>query len=135
MAFRAAFQYITNQELRALILSDKKPRKDYVVVDVRDDDREGGHIKHSHWAPSTSFYDNVDELVKDNKDLETVIFHCAMSQQRGPKAARIYAEALADKYPDSTQQVLVLRGGFIDFQALYRKEPELVEAWNAEFWD
>ncbi|KZW01525.1 Rhodanese-like protein [Exidia glandulosa HHB12029] len=131
---RPLFTWITAKEMREIILS-KTARKDYAVIDVRDDDREGGHILHSVHSPSHKFLDSVDKLVDELKDASTVVFHCALSQQRGPKAARIYAETLNMKYPSATQEVVVLRGGFTDFQALYRNEPQLIEAWSKDHWD
>src|SRR6266702_741099 len=70
------------QELSAIIKSNKLPRKDYLVVDVRDSDFIGGHITNCHHTPSTTFLDKLDDLVKDTKDVPQVIFHCALSQQR-----------------------------------------------------
>lgn len=70
------------QELVEIIKSDKQPRKDYLVVDVRDDDYRGGHIKGSHNVPSQFFYAGVDKLVKETKDVPMIIFHCALSQSR-----------------------------------------------------
>ena len=97
--------------------SNKVPQKDYCIVDVRDDDRIGGHIKGSHNSPSSDFLNKVDELVKQTKGVQTVIFHCALSQaryvsgflfiasnvliavilvnnSRGPKAARVRTHVL-----------------------------------------
>lgn len=70
------------QELANVIKSDKLPRKDYLVVDVRDDDYQGGNILNSQNIPSNAFHATVDQLVRDTKDVPTVIFHCALSQQR-----------------------------------------------------
>lgn len=71
-----------NQELAAIIKSDKVPLKDYLVVDVRDDDYAGGNIlKGQNW-PSHNFMWKVDELVEKTKDVKTVVFHCALSQIR-----------------------------------------------------
>ena len=91
--------------------SPAQPHKDYVIVDVRDDDYIGGNIKGSLNYPSYAFEECVDELVEKTKDVKTVVFHCALSQQRsvflvlwhisvnsieflicedrGPKAARV----------------------------------------------
>ncbi|KAG8908430.1 hypothetical protein FRB99_006635 [Tulasnella sp. 403] len=121
-----------------MIKSDKKPLKDYVVVDVRDDDFLGGNIVNCLRAPSTKFEDNIDTLVEQTKDVPKVIFHCSLSQQRGPKAARIYAEHRESAETSETnvpQEILVLRGGFSQFQAAFRKDPELVEKWRKEVWD
>ena len=53
-----------------------------MVVDVRDDDYIGGNIKGAVNCPSFSFEDDVDKLVEKTKDVKTVVFHCALSQQR-----------------------------------------------------
>ncbi|KZT09236.1 Rhodanese-like protein [Laetiporus sulphureus 93-53] len=130
-------KYISPDELAALIKSDKVPMKDYCVVDVRDDDYYGGNIKGSHNSPSNGFLARVEELVAQTKEIPTVIFHCALSQVRGPKAARVYAEtrdALEAQGKDKHHEVLVLRGGFQDFQAKYKDDPELIENWKKEVW-
>lgn len=62
--------------------SDKVLGKDYFIVDVRDDDYEGGNIKGSHNSPSSYFLAKVDALVEKTKDIPIVIFHCALSQVR-----------------------------------------------------
>ncbi|KAI0036535.1 Rhodanese-like domain-containing protein [Vararia minispora EC-137] len=127
----------SSQELARIMKSDRQPHKDYVVVDVRDNDRIGGHILHSHHSPSADFLDSVNDLVEKTKDVPTVIFHCALSQARGPKAARIFAETcdnlrVEGKHP--SQDICILRGGFTDFQAKFRDDPKLIEKWNAEIW-
>ncbi|EPQ51067.1 Rhodanese-like protein [Gloeophyllum trabeum ATCC 11539] len=132
------FKYISADELADLIKSPAVPAKDYLVVDVRDDDRAGGHIRGAHNAPSSVFLARVDELVRRTKDVPTVVFHCALSQIRGPKAARIYAEtrdALQAGGEDKPHQVYVLRGGFQEFQSKFRHDPELVENWDKDVWD
>ncbi|KAI0074113.1 Rhodanese-like protein [Panus rudis PR-1116 ss-1] len=132
-----ATKYISADELAAVIKSDKVPRKDYFIVDVRDDDWRGGNIKGAHNAPSYDFLAKVDDLVQQTKDIPMVVFHCALSQVRGPKAARIYAETrnlLQSKGQDIPHQVYVLRGGFSDFQAKYKDDPDLVENWDKEVW-
>jgi Cdc25 family phosphatase len=58
------------------------PGKDFLVVDVRDEDRAGGHIAGSINRPSAEFLVTVDELVKETKDVPLLIFHCALSQIR-----------------------------------------------------
>ena len=39
---------------------------------------------------------------------------------------QIYSETLQERYPDSKQEVAVLRGGFTDFQAVYRVRLDVV---------
>lgn len=79
------------QDLSKIIKSDKRPGKDYLVVDVRDWDFIGGHIRNCRKEPSTTFSDTLNDLVRDTKDVPQVIFHCALSQQRWV-TARIFYE-------------------------------------------
>ncbi|KXX75857.1 Arsenate reductase 2.1 [Madurella mycetomatis] len=60
------------------------------VIDVRDDDYIGGHIKGSQNVPSRTLDAMLPTLVRQLQDKETVVFHCALSQQRGPGAALRY---------------------------------------------
>lgn len=66
-----------------MIKSEKVAHKDYLVVDVRNDDYAGGNIKNCLNQPAGDFFkSNVDALVGRTKDVPLVIFHCALSQQR-----------------------------------------------------
>ena len=50
----------------------------------------GGHIKGAQNVPSRTLDAMLPSLVRQLKDKETVVFHCALSQQRGPSAALQY---------------------------------------------
>lgn len=105
-----------------------------MYVDVwSDDDFEGGNIVSAKNYPSSQFADEVQDLVYGPlKEYKQVIFHCHLSQQRGPKAAGQYAQArqaaletgkLEQDSADGAQpkqEVLVLRGGFSEFQDKYK---------------
>ncbi|KAL0960720.1 hypothetical protein HGRIS_005746 [Hohenbuehelia grisea] len=128
-------RYMNADELAQLIKSGKVPKKDYLVVDVRDDDWEGGNIKGSVNIPSNAFLLNVDNLVKDTKEVPLIVFHCALSQQRGPKAARIYEETRRNVVEnDIPHEVVILRDGFTQFQVKHKDDPELVENWDKDVW-
>ena len=58
--------------------------KSFQVVDVRDDDYQGGNIPGAINIPSRQMSYRVDELVEELKDNKVVVFTCALSQQRGP---------------------------------------------------
>ncbi len=98
------------------------PKKDYLVVDVRDDDFAGGNIKGAINVPSRTFWDTVDDLVKETKETKVLVFHCALSQVRGPKAARVYAETRQNvlKEPEQAAEVYILRDGFTQFQVKFK---------------
>lgn len=68
-----------------------KTKPSLQVVDVRDDDHLGGHIRGSKHVPSATLDYATPELVRTLADRDTVVFHCMLSQQRGPSAALKYA--------------------------------------------
>ncbi|KIJ54626.1 hypothetical protein M422DRAFT_24536 [Sphaerobolus stellatus SS14] len=134
------WRYTTPKELHDLVKSSKVAGKDYVVVDVRDDDFVGGNVKGCLRAPFQQYENNVKELVAKLSDIPTVVFHCALSQVRGPKSARIYAETrdaivADDSQPSKQQEVLVLQGGFAALQAAYKDDDVLIENWNKSVWE
>ncbi|MCJ1358852.1 MAG: hypothetical protein MMC33_008852 [Icmadophila ericetorum] len=85
-----SYSYISREQLSKMIV-DRHPS--LAIIDVRDDDHIGGHIHTSTNVPSTTLDYKIPELVRTLKDKQTVVFHCALSQQRGPTAARRYIEA------------------------------------------
>ncbi|KAK6355485.1 hypothetical protein TWF696_004582 [Orbilia brochopaga] len=123
------------------------------IVDVRDSDHVGGHIRSSIHSPSTIFTVALDSLLHTLKPYDAVIFHCALSQQRGPSAAIKYArekralearrkvasseeeELLYSSVKGSKdQEVYVLDGGFVKWQEKYGDDKRLTEAYDAEIW-
>jgi len=133
---RMPVKYISGDALARLIKSGKRPSEDYLVVDVRDSDFIGGNITNCRNVPSNTFLDNLDDLVRETKNVPQVIFHCALSQSRGPTAARQYDDRRKQLQndDDGEQEVLILRGGFTEFQQKFKDDPELVEKWNKKFW-
>jgi Cdc25 family phosphatase len=111
------------------------------VVDVRDDDREGGHIPQSLHLPSTQFLTaGADALMSEIQSTlsqsmrHRVVFHCMLSQVRGPKCARIFYDMVQQKQADNVQ-VFVLRGGFSAWHdANATTRPDLIEDYDAERW-
>ncbi|KAF7858039.1 hypothetical protein EAF04_009395 [Stromatinia cepivora] len=93
----ATLPRLSSKALSDIILSHASSNLDALstpqnlaIIDVRDDDHIGGHIKHSIHVPSSTLDYKIPELVRKLKDKDTVVFHCALSQQRGPSAALRY---------------------------------------------
>ncbi|KAM0790526.1 hypothetical protein ACM66B_003396 [Microbotryomycetes sp. NB124-2] len=97
----ANVSYIDHTELHELMTTnDAQQSRKYAIIDVRDEDFAGGNIKGATNEPSEQWTEqSADELVKKLEGVENVIFHCALSQVRGPKAARKYAQALERANP------------------------------------
>lgn len=124
------------------------------IIDVRDNDHIGGHIKGSTWVPSSTLDYRIPELIRTLKDKEIVVFHCALSQQRGPSAALRYlrekgrlegkseekvvgkdGEGDGESGKKKEQKVLVLDGGFVKWQEKYGPDKRLTEAWQKYVWE
>ncbi|GFF71663.1 hypothetical protein IFM47457_02947, partial [Aspergillus lentulus] len=132
----ATLPRMTRDALSELLLSTTSPSK-LAIIDVRDQDHIGGHIYSSTWVPSSTLDYRMPELVRTLKDKEKVVFHCALSQQRGPSAALRYArerEAALGPEESKKQQVYVLEGGFVQWQEKYGKDTRLTEAYVEDIW-
>lgn len=134
------WEYISPQDLYNLIKSSKVSGKDYIVVDVRDEDFIGGNIKGCLHIPSRKYEELFEDLCARIKDIPTIIFHCAYSQARGPKAANIYTQKRVlvsgcDGESGSKQRVLVLQGGFANMQAAYKDDNAVIEGWDKSLWE
>lgn len=104
-------------------------RQEVAVVDCRDDDFIGGHIKGAINMEAEHFADEaaVDQLIDTSLQQKTrVVLHCMLSQQRGPRCAARLAQRLQER---GLQQpaVLVMSGGWSRFSRMYGDNPELVE--------
>lgn len=143
----SSLKYISNAELSAQIL-DAPITKDgpIAIIDVRDSDYIGGHILGCQNIPSGNLDWKLPELVRTLREKETVVFHCALSQQRGPSAALRYLRerdrVLAkDKKDEKTeegegkkQMVYILEGGFVRWQEKFGEDTRLTEGYQADIW-
>ncbi|TPX47625.1 hypothetical protein SeMB42_g00403 [Synchytrium endobioticum] len=140
--------FITPDELTESLLRNpaKKAGRDYIVVDVREKDEvEKGKVSGSINIASSDILANLDKYVREIK-ADRVIFHCALSQVRGPRTALRFLTALNNDIggPHETDlngcvaakkpEVVVLKGGFAAFQQRYGKDTELVQDYDEEFW-
>ncbi|EEP77889.1 conserved hypothetical protein [Uncinocarpus reesii 1704] len=93
-------------------LPSKPAPLDFVLVDVRRADHEGGTISGSINLPAQSFYPSIPTVyaIFKQANVKKVIFYCGSSKGRGTRAGGWLADYLAEH--DSTgMQSLVLEGG------------------------
>ncbi|KAL8388793.1 hypothetical protein RB595_008932 [Gaeumannomyces hyphopodioides] len=161
MATITTLERVSAAKLRDLMLAPGADNTEPAVVDVRDDDYIGGHIKGSLNHPSRTLDTTMPSLVRRLQDKPTVVFHCALSKQRGPDAALMYIrerEALLAKSkepaaagagnkeeaadpgdekeaaPVVQQKVYVLDRGFVGWQEAYGEDETLTEGYRKELW-
>ena len=111
----------------------------------------GGHIKGAINSPSGNIDVAIPGLVQQLQDKSTVVFHCALSQQRGPGAALKYQRAEAEKKAANKkgssdaapaeegskpveQKVFVLDRGFVGWQEVFGEDERLTEGYRKELW-
>ncbi|KAG1823750.1 S-adenosyl-L-methionine-dependent methyltransferase [Suillus subaureus] len=115
--------YLTSGEV-ANLLRDPD-RSDYAIIDVRENDRDGGHVLRSiQWradAFAGSLHKFYDEYGKTNK----VIFYCGSSKGRGPRCAAWYQDYLNGK-GNTESKAYVLEGGYHGW-----KYPDLMGGTNS----
>ncbi|KAK7610705.1 Rhodanese-like domain-containing protein [Phyllosticta paracitricarpa] len=109
------------------------------IIDVRDSDYIGGHIRGCTNVPAHSLDWRAPELVRSLRDVPLVVFHCALSQQRGPGAALRYLrerERLNGQQQQQQQQqeVKVLEGGFVRWQEKYGTDESVTEGYVEDIW-
>ncbi|KAK4997239.1 Cdc25 phosphatase Ibp1 [Elasticomyces elasticus] len=140
-----------SRETLSTLVRSKSPA--LAVIDVRDSDYIGGHIIGCRNVPSNTLDYRLPELVRTLVDKEIVVFHCALSQQRGPSAALRYLrekerlgfpiaaannqDAAANPRESSIppQRVYVLDGGFVKWQELYGSDKNLTEDYQKDIWE
>nr|AFK34522.1 unknown [Lotus japonicus] len=106
--------FITGPQLLSL-----KRLPTIAVVDVRDDERSyDGHISGSLHYASDTFSQDIPKLLHEVKGKETLVFHCALSQVRGPSCARRLANYLEESKEDvGIKNIMVLECGFNGWEA------------------
>jgi rhodanese-related sulfurtransferase len=122
------WQYL---EANALAESLKKNPNSVLVIDVREDDFEGGNIVGALNHPAGYFsHLTAQAILEVWQEGQEVVFHCMKSQVRGPTCASFFDDYVASK-TDVTLSVRVLQYGFEYFVAKYGRDPTLVENYQA----
>lgn len=128
----------SSSESEPASVSPESVKPSIAVIDVRDSDHIGGHIRSSTWVPSDQLSIRLPELVRTFANKDMVVFHCALSQQRGPSAALKYARErqrlLAKESGHQEQKVCVLEGGFTMWQTRYGEDDSLTEGYVKDIW-
>ncbi|XP_030522076.1 dual specificity phosphatase Cdc25 [Rhodamnia argentea] len=109
-----SISFVTGSQLLSL-----RRRPNIAIIDVRDEERSyDGHIPGSLHYASGAFSDKMADLVQDVKGKDTLVFHCALSQVRGPTCARRLADYLEEiKEDGGIKDILVLERGYNGWEA------------------
>lgn len=102
--------------------------KDFLIIDTRRNDHDGGFIKGSLNLPAQSLYPSLPTLLAMVRaaGYPLIIWHCQSSRGRGTRAANWFRDLLEDEKLHDVQSV-ILAGGI---KAWAREGPEYVKLMN-----
>ncbi|EEQ45398.1 conserved hypothetical protein [Candida albicans WO-1] len=91
-------KFIKPKTLKSWFTNGSSPHGKFCVVDVRDSDFVGGHIKGCYHYPAANFHYTLNELyqkIYQNK-IQDIVFYCALSQVRGPSSTLKFLRGIDD---------------------------------------
>ncbi|KAF3143407.1 hypothetical protein TWF703_010821 [Orbilia oligospora] len=124
---------LTRKEVLELL--QKEGRKDFVLVDLRRNDYEGGTIRGSINLPAQSLYPTIPTLYDLFKagNMKQVIWYCGSSAGRGTRAAGWFADHIDDK-GDTEMKSVILEGGIKGWVKGGNEYTETMIGYAEEAW-
>ncbi|KAJ9190946.1 hypothetical protein DTO164E3_9089 [Paecilomyces variotii] len=122
---------ITREEVLRWFQEGKKPGKEFVLVDLRRVDHEGGTIRNSINLPAQSLYPSLSTFytLLESAGVQSVVWYCGSSRGRGTRAGGWFADLLVEK-GNTSMKSLVLEGGI---KGWVGAGPEYVEWMDGVF--
>ncbi|KAL6889442.1 Rhodanese-like domain-containing protein [Trichoderma longibrachiatum] len=111
----------------------KDAQKDFLLVDVRLNEWQGGTITTSINLPAQSFYQAREMVYMLSKQagVKKVVFYCGSCGTRGPKCAGWFQEYL-NSVGETDMKALILKGGFKGWQKTYNGQ--MVDVCDPNAW-
>lgn len=115
----------------------KAKERGLILVDVRGEDYNGGHITGCLNVPYDEFNDALPGLVNAHKGAAKVVFCCMDAQVRSPSCALTFIIKLNEEIPDpaARPEVYLLIGGVQGWIRSYHKDENLVSDFNSKLWE
>jgi len=109
--------------------------KDFLLIDVRRNDHEGGAIRGSVNLPAQSLYLSIPTLYAMFKaaGVRTLIWYCSSSRGRGTRAAGWFGDYLAD-HGDREMQSVILFEGIKGWATAGHEYTEWMDEYDASKW-
>ncbi|CAG8932818.1 unnamed protein product [Penicillium salamii] len=132
---KSAPSSISREELLQWMQEGKQAGKDFVLVDVRRTDHEGGTIKGSINLPAQSLYSTIPSLYSliSNSGAKYVIWYCGSCGGRGPRTAAWFADYIQET-GDTEMKSLILAGGIKGWAAAGEEFTALIDGYDASVW-
>ncbi|KAF7715503.1 Uncharacterized protein PECH_007016 [Penicillium ucsense] len=132
---QSAVRSLPRNELLQWFQTGKQPGQDFVLVDVRRTDFEGGTIQGSINLPAHSLYPTLPAVYSllSQTGVKHVIWYCGSSNGRGPRTANWFADYLALKQ-DTSIESLILEGGIKGWAAAGPEYTALMVGYDSSAW-
>jgi len=126
---------VSREELLQWLRDGKQSGNDFLLVDLRRTDFEGGTIRGSLNLPAQSLYPTIPILysVVSRASVKAVVWYCGSSRGRGTRASGWFADYLAIQQ-DTTIQSLVLTGGIKGWVAGGDEYTSWMDEYDAAVW-
>ncbi|KAH7176080.1 Rhodanese-like domain-containing protein [Dactylonectria macrodidyma] len=127
---------LTREELLEMMKAGKSVAgRDFVLVDLRRNDHEGGTIRGSINLPAQSLYPTIPTLYNMSKaaGLRKIIWYCSSSRGRGTRAAGWFCDYIADR-GDGEMESLVLLEGIKGWATTGGEFVEWMDEYDAAAW-
>ncbi|KAI4090243.1 MAG: hypothetical protein LQ344_004869 [Seirophora lacunosa] len=127
---------ISATELLHALQKGGKPGVDFILVDLRRNDHEGGTIKGSLNLPAHSLYQSLPALYNLclAAGVKQVIWWCGSSKGRGTRAAGWFDDLIQDRNGTESLQSLVLEGGITGWANAGPAYVACMADYDADFW-
>ncbi|KIW36629.1 uncharacterized protein PV06_11142 [Exophiala oligosperma] len=126
---------VTRQKLLQWFRGGKTPGVDFLLVDLRRTDNEGGTIKGSINLPAQSLYFSLPTLLNlcQCAGVRTVIWYCGSSRGRGTRAAGWFQDLLDDRQVSGMTSAILLNG-VTGWARAGEEYTGLMEGYDPEKW-
>ncbi|PNP40585.1 hypothetical protein TGAMA5MH_07582 [Trichoderma gamsii] len=115
--------------------SNGRAAKDFLLIDLRRTDNEGGMIRGSINLPAQSLYPTIPALygVFKAAGLRKIIWFCSSSRGRGSRAALWFKDYIDDQ-GDSNMESLILFEGIKGWATAGSEFVQWIDGYNPDIW-
>ncbi|KAI0487131.1 Rhodanese-like domain-containing protein [Xylaria cf. heliscus] len=109
--------------------------RDFILVDVRRNDYEGGTVRGAINLPAQSLYPTIPALYQlfKNASIRHVIWYCGSSAGRGTRAAAWFNDHIREQ-GDQQMQSVILRGGIKGWATAGEDFVNFMDGYVSEHW-
>ncbi|KAK3984618.1 arsenical-resistance protein 2 [Cladorrhinum sp. PSN332] len=128
---------ISRQEVLTLLRTVPPAQRDFVLVDLRRNDFEGGTIRGSINLPAQSLFPTLAALYDlwRKAGVKKVIFYCGSSRGRGSRATGWLADHIAKEGDDAKMESLALVGGIKGWAGAGGEYVEWMDEYDEKVWN